>query len=90
LPRHPPTPDIRTSNAPPSHLKTLQGGGTQVRWCIPEAANAALVASCTAAVAGANTQGVTFSCVAGGSEEACLEAIRNRTADLLTLGGEGI
>ncbi|KAI7836214.1 hypothetical protein COHA_009895 [Chlorella ohadii] len=70
-----------------AHCRTLlQGGGTQVRWCIPEAANAALVASCTAAVAGANTQGVTFSCVAGGSEEACLEAIRNRTADLLTLG----
>ena len=48
------------------------------------------MARCTAAVAGANVagaNGVTFSCVAGGSEDACLAAIQNGTADLLTLGG---
>lgn len=58
-----------------------------MRWCIPAAANPAAVAACTAAVARANSGAVTFSCLAGGSEEGCMQLIANSSADLTTLGG---
>ena len=58
------------------------------RWCIPAEADAATTAACTAAVAGANAPGASFSCVAGGSQEACLDMISKGQADLITLGGE--
>lgn len=58
-----------------------------MRWCIPAAADAAAVSACTQAVGLANTAGVTFTCVAGQSEEGCLDAISKGTADLITLGG---
>lgn len=86
----PPWINAHSAHSPRSLYLPHPQGGTQVRWCIPQEADAALVASCTAAVAGANVagaNGVTFSCVAGGSEDACLAAIQNGTADLLTLGG---
>lgn len=36
----------------------------------------------------ANSDDVTFGCVAGGSPEACMDAIRNGTAQLTTLDGK--
>ena len=69
----------------PTHR--MQGGAT-ARWCIPAAADATKVAACTTAVGAANTPTVTFSCVAGGSEEACMDMVSKGTADLVNLGGE--
>lgn len=79
---------------PPRHMAPLHHAlepnsqaATPVRWCIPAAANPAAVAACTTAVARANSATVSFSCLAGGSEEGCMQLIANRSADLTTLGG---
>ncbi|KAL4428192.1 hypothetical protein ABPG75_002281 [Micractinium tetrahymenae] len=73
--------------AVPTQCRTLFQAATPVKWCIPAATNPAAVAACTAAVARANSAAVSFSCVAGGSEEGCMQLIANRSADLTTLGG---
>lgn len=47
----------------------------------------AAVQACTAAVALANTDAVSFTCVAGGDTEGCLELISQGGAELATVGG---
>ena len=62
-------------------------GAAAARWCIPFPADPALVSACNAAVARGNAAGVSFTCVAGGSQAACLDLIRRGSADLILLGG---
>ncbi len=80
-----------TTAAPSAPATNNNNGGsaaTTMRWCVPFAADNAFLQTCTTAVARGNTKGVSFTCVAGGSNEACLDLISRSGADLLLLGGE--
>lgn len=56
--------------------------------CIPSQATSAAVEECTEALAAANnpTEGISFSCVQGGSPTACMEAIKAGDAELTSFG----
>ena len=55
---------------------------------MPFAANEAAVQACTAAASKANTGSLQFTCVVGGSDEACLDLVSKSGADMVVLGGE--
>ena len=78
-----------TTTAAPAAPAATAGSGstTTMRWCVPFAADNAFLQTCTTAVAKGNGVGITFTCVAGGSNEACLDLISRGGADLLLLGG---
>ncbi len=61
---------------------------TAVKICIPSAENQTYVDACTRAASRANTGDVAFSCVLGGSVEACSAMLKAGTATLVRMGGE--
>ena len=66
------------------------GGSTDVKVCVPMEKSPAFLESCTAAVSKANTASLSFSCVAGGSPEACAQAIKRGAAHLTSFGAADV
>lgn len=86
-PATPNTPPAATPTTPTPSAPT-GGAANLARWCIPFPADAAFLSACTAAAAKGNTADVSFDCVVGGSQDACLQLIADGQADLIVLGGE--
>lgn len=60
---------------------------TSVKLCIQSPESQSFVSNCTEAFAAANSAAVEFSCVLGGSLEACTAMVEAGTATLTLMGG---
>lgn len=81
-----PTPTPATPTPTPSAPSA--GASNATRWCIPFPADAAFLSACSTAAATGNTADVSFDCVVGGTQDACISMIAAGEADLIVLGGE--
>lgn len=60
---------------------------TEVKYCMPSDASSSSLNKCTEVMGRANTDNITFSCVAGGSVSGCIAKVGAGEADLVTLDG---
>ena len=77
----------RGTPSPIALLSLIVQAATPVKICVPTPENQTFVDACTKAVSAANTDQVTFSCVLGGSLEACSTLMEAGSADLTRMGG---
>ena len=75
---------------PPSVPPPTTTSSTTARICIPVETSTGFEATCTAAISAADTDDVTFSCVAGGSPDACIQKVTNGQADLISFGAADV
>jgi hypothetical protein len=76
--------DLKSASQTPQPMQAAK----TVRICIPYEVSDDFAAACEAALAGANTAGITFDCVKGDSAEGCSKMIADGQADVTKLGGE--
>jgi melanoma-associated antigen p97 len=82
--------ELEQPTPPPSVPPPTTTSSTIARICIPVETSTGFEATCTAAISAADTDDVTFSCVAGGSPDACMKMVSAGQAELISFGAADV